>query len=180
MDPADLFRRSSEWAATVFSGVKADQHGDPTPCTDWDVAGLMDHLVGSNRFFAAAARGETPPGGGAGDDPAGAYRDSVGEVMAAYAAPGVYEQIIQTPGGEMPGAALYAIAASEQLIHGWDLAKATGQDTTLDPELAAAFDAMIRPNIDGAVEGGFYGPAVAVPGDASAGDKLVALVGRQP
>lgn len=181
MDPADLYRRSSEYAAAVIANVKADQLGDPTPCSDWNVGELLGHIVGGNHFFAASARGEAPPEGDPlGDDPAGAYRDSAAEVLEAFSAPGVYDTIVPTPNGDLPGAVLYGIAASEQLIHGWDIAKATGQDTSLDPELAAAFDGMIRPNIENAVAGGFYGPEVAVSDDASAGDRLVALVGRQP
>lgn len=181
MDPADLYRRSSDYAASVLGNVRADQLGDPTPCEDWNVQALVGHMVGSNQFFAASARGEAPPQGDPViDDAVAAYRESAAAVLEAYGAPGVYDQMMATPTGEMPGAVLYSIAASEQLLHGWDLAKATGQDTALDPELAVAFDQMIRPNIDNAVEGGFYGPSVQVDDGASAGDKLVALVGRRP
>jgi uncharacterized protein (TIGR03086 family) len=185
-DPAPLFERAGDWAAGIFAGVKVDQLDDPTPCEDWDVRELINHVIGSNYFFAAAV--SDGPGGGdqeeapdfAAGDPGQAYRASTEAVLAAYALPGAYEKITQTPGGEMPGVQLFAIAMTEQLLHGWDLAKATGQDTTLDAELATITDNMLRPNIDGAVAGGFYKAAVGIPDDASPGDKLIALVGRQP
>lgn len=180
MDPAPLFQQASDYAAGVFANVKADQHGDPTPCSEWNVAEEIAHVIGANAFFAAAARGEAPSENAPGDDLVAAYRDSVRDVMDAYSAEGVYEKMLTVPTGDMPGVQLYSIAMSEQLLHGWDIAKATGQDTTLEPGIAAAVDAMIRPNIDNAVAGGFYGPAVDVPDDASPGDKLVALVGRTP
>ena len=80
----------------------------------------------------------------------------------------------------MPGGQLYSIAMTEQLLHGWDLAKATGQDATIDPQFATAVEAMMRPNVASGVEGGFYAPEVPVSDDASPSDKLVALAGRNP
>ena len=187
MDPADLYRHSSEWAAAVFTGVTADQHADATPCSAWNVRELMAHIVGGNQLFAASALGTGSPDPNAapeadilGADPAATYRAAASAVIEAFATPGAYERMVSVPAGEMPGVALYGIAMTEQLLHGWDLAKATGQETALDQDLAAAADAMIRPNIDSAVAGGFYGPALEVAAEASAADRLIALVGRQP
>ena len=186
MDPAPLFAQASEYAAGIIANVEIDQLGDPTPCIDWDLKTLLNHLIGANQFFAGKGDGTwvDPPEGFeppdfVGDDPSGAYEASVQKVEAAYS-PEMYGNTVTVQTGDMPAGQLYAIGMSEQLLHGWDIARATGQDGTMDDALASAVDAMLRPNIDAAVAGGFYGPSVPVADDASPTDKLVALVGRRP
>ncbi len=186
MDPAPLFAQASEYTARIVANVKPDQLSDPTPCPEWDVHALLNHLIGANHFFAGKGDGTwvDPPEGAeppdmVGTDPATSYNASVAGVKAAYQ-PDMYGNTVTAGPGEMPAGQLYAIGMSEQLLHGWDLAKATGQDGTMDPVLAGAVDTMIRPNIAGGVEAGFYGPEVPVADDASPTDKLVGLVGRHP
>ena len=60
-DPVVLFERATVRAATVMAGVSADHLSGPTPCTDWDVQHLIDHMVGGTDYLLAALAGETPP-----------------------------------------------------------------------------------------------------------------------
>ena len=144
MDPTPMFEQASAWASGVFANVTADQHADKTPCTEWNVHELMGHLIGANHFFAATANGtwQQPPEGAempdmVGDNASAAYDASVAAIKEAYADTSKYGDIVAVPSGEMPMGQLYFVAMTEQLLHAWDLAKATGQSATIDQELAA-------------------------------------------
>ena len=175
MDPLDLFERGTGWTASKIPGA-ADQLGDATPCADWDVRALLNHLIDSQQYFAATARGEqaslpspSPPAS-IGDDPVAAYEDIRQETLRAYREPGVLEKTGPSLG----------IAFVDQLVHGWDLAKATGQDATMPDHLAQAAFAMIDGRLTADQRGAGFKPAVDVPDRASAQDKLIAYTGRQP
>ncbi len=186
MDISTVYDRASEWTAGVFSNVKDDQHADPTPCPEWNVRELMNHIVGGGFMFAGAIAGQEMPAGDGpppdmlGDDPAAAYRQSAAGVRAAMDRDGVMDQMVTLPAGEFPGAIVFNIATSEALVHGWDLAKATGQDTAFPDDIADAVYAFTAPGVDFGRQGGFYGPEVGVGEDAPAHQRLVALLGRQP
>ncbi len=186
MDIKSLYEQASAWTAGVFSNVKDDQHGDPTPCPEWNVRELMNHIVGGGYLFAGTAAGQEMPAGDGpppdmlGDDPAGAYRQSAAGVRAAMDRDGVMDQMMNLPAGELPGSTMFNIATSEALVHGWDLAKATGQDTSFPDDVAEAVYAFTAPGVDFGRQGGFYGPEVSLPEGAPAHQRLVALLGRQP
>jgi uncharacterized protein (TIGR03086 family) len=167
----------------VLAGVTPEQLGDPTPCESWDVAALINHIVGAQHFFLAGLTG-TPPAASA-DFAAGdylaAYDDVSAEVLAAFGADGVMEQMITMPFGQMPGAAVMGLATNDTFQHGWDLAKATGQSTDLAPELAASLLVQAKATIPPAFrgpEGAPFGAEQTAPDGASAADQLAAFLGR--
>jgi uncharacterized protein (TIGR03086 family) len=176
MDLLDLFDRGSAWTASKMPAA-ATQLSAPTGCEGWDVRTLIDHMISTQRYFAGSARGEetplpgpTPPAA-IGDDPVGVYATTRAEMISAFSEPGVIEKT---------GASL-GIAFSDQLIHGWDLATATGQDVTMPEDLASAAFSMI----DGRLTDEFrnqagFKPAIDVPASAPAQAKLLAYTGRQP
>jgi uncharacterized protein (TIGR03086 family) len=175
MDLLDLFDRGTEWTASKIPGATSQLDGKST-CNDWDVRALLDHMIDSQQYFAASARGEeatlpnpSPPAL-IGDDPVAAYDAIRRETLRAHREPGVLEKT---------GPAL-GIAFVDQLVHGWDLAKATGQDATMPDDLARAAFAMIDGQLTDERRGGGFEPAVEVPDDATAQDKLVAYTGRRP
>ena len=147
---------------------------------------LLRHMIAGNERFAAVARGEpieSRPvlGSFAGDDAAPAYRASAAAMSAAWHEPGVLERSVRLPIGEVPGEVALAIHTVETIVHGWDIAKATGQPTEIEPELCAvAWEATrdIGEELRGA--GRPFGSAVSVPPTASDTDRLVAWLGRQP
>ena len=137
----ETLERSFGVAKQVLANVKPDQLDLPTPCKSWDVRALINHLVGGSFFFAAATEaGEAPEGGDAVDfasgDFAASYEDGTSQALAAFGAPGALEKTLKLPFGEFPGAAFMGIATVDTFTHAWDLAKATGQSTDLDPDLA--------------------------------------------
>ena len=186
MDLEKAHDHALETTEAIVMNVRPEQLALPTPCPEFDVRTLLRHMIAGNERFAAVARGEpieSRPvlGTFVGDDAAPAYRASAAEVSAAWHAPGVLERRVRLPIGEVPGDVALAIHTVETIVHGWDLAKATGQPTEIQPELCAvAWEATrgIGDDLRGA--GRPFGPAVSVPPTASDTDRLVAWLGRQP
>ncbi len=187
MDMHELYAKAGDWTSGVFEKVAAGDYGAPTPCPDWDVKALMNHLVGTNHWLVATLSGRRQPDTHqgeqpdlTGDDPGTAYRQSLAAAQTAFTDPGVLDKTFDAGWQEMPGKVLLSIAISEALIHGWDLATATGQATSIEPEVAAAVYGMMRRGVEAGRAIGAYGPAVEVGDDASTQDKLLALTGRTP
>jgi len=157
--------------------------GDATPCAGWDVRRLLNHLVGVNLELGATAAGETPPARGTdhlGSDPAGAFRASGVVAGAAFATPGMLERTYAFPWGEEPGTGLVQHVADELLIHGWDLARATGQPAIFDDDLVETSLANWRQwftEAPGPRHESMGTDQTAPPG-ASAIDRLAAYMGR--
>ena len=117
-----------------------------TPCSDWDARTLLNHVVFGNRTFTSIVNGKPPPPqeqirtmrdqDQLGDDPVVAWRDSAAGLLAAFDAPGVLGRTFSSPLGEMPGAGLARLRITETLVHGWDLARSTGQPVPFDEPLA--------------------------------------------
>jgi uncharacterized protein (TIGR03086 family) len=187
MDLVDLFDRGTAWTASKVAGA-ADQLDAATPCDEWTVRRLLDHMLAAQQMFAAApSGGEVGPPSGAppelvGDDPAGQYEDARKATVQAFSKPEVLGGMVKGAGGDVPAAQILGIAFCDQLIHGWDMAKATGQDTSMPADLAAAawqfLDGQISAEARG--PGKIFKAAVVVSEDASIQDKLVAYCGRTP
>jgi len=173
-DLLDLYRQASDWTAEkVAATTDLDA---PTPCDDWTVRDLLNHMLDTQRYFAGAARGEdvappspTPPSLLT-DDPAADFATSRAEVLAAFGAEGAVEKT---------GPAL-GIAFADQLLHGWDLARATRQDSTMPSGLPQkAYDAIYGRFTDEQRHGVFK-PELEVDDTAAPQQRLLAYTGRPP
>jgi uncharacterized protein (TIGR03086 family) len=174
--PPDLDQLASAVKVTegIVAGVRPEQANLPTPCPDFDVTQLRDHLVGYATNFADKATGVTPEADPtsvtAGDDPPAAYREASGRLLEGYRS------------GAKDNATPVGVVLMETITHGWDLATATGQGTPYSDEVVAtALDAcrgMLSPQYRGA--GMPFGDEVEVPGTAPALDRLVGFMGRDP
>jgi uncharacterized protein (TIGR03086 family) len=175
------FDRAAVVAEEVISGIKADQLDDPTPCTEWSVRQVINHLVGGGVFFVSSMTGGPPIDRAAdylGKDPLAAFRDSVSRLREAFLREGSSDRIVTMPFGEVPVAMLVEMRTTEMLLHGWDVAKATGQSTDLDPELADSrieSFRLMRANRRGR---GVFNDEQPAPDDATAADRLAAAAGR--
>lgn len=187
MDILDLFDRATEWTATKVAGAQGRLDAQ-TPCDEWTARRLIDHLLAGQQMFASGPSGGTiaPPTGEppelVGDDPAAQYEDARKATLHAYSQPGVLEGTVKGSSGDVPAMQVMGIAFCDQLIHGWDLAKATGQDATMPPDLAEVAMQFVGGRISDEARGPGknFKAAVEVPDDASAQDKLVAYCGRTP
>lgn len=157
----------------------------PTPCASWDVRALINHFVGTGRWWAATLRGEDGPADDedyAAGDFVAAYEESIRVALDAFGADGALERMVKLPFGEFPGAVVQGFAATDQFTHGWDLARALGRDTDLAPDLAVALLDLAKVSIGDSLRGpdpeAPFGPARQAPGGASAADRLAAFLGR--
>jgi uncharacterized protein (TIGR03086 family) len=185
MDIVELYERALDQAGQIVAGVSPDQFGLPTPCSEWDVRTLLEHVVGGNWNSAATAESSPPQRGGTedllGDSPAEAYQRSAEAVKRAWREPGRLDQLYEMPMGTLPGQAVLSVRLLETITHGWDLARATGQAPAFDDELVQAAMAVAQANLGGERPPGFpFAPAVEVRDDLPAIDRLAAFMGRQP
>ena len=201
-DPRALFGRAVSLAGSVIASVRPDQLDDPTPCTDYDVRALLDHLMTVLHRVAALGRGDDPfalPGVDVADDGwVEAWFDAARDVQAAWSDDDALTRVMRLPWAELPGAGLLAAYTAEVTLHTWDLATATGQQPPWDDRVAVvAYEAMRRalPGegrtaiLEAVVArmpahsraGGLpFGEPVEVGADAPLIDRLVAWSGRRP
>jgi uncharacterized protein (TIGR03086 family) len=146
------------------------------------VRDLLNHLVGGNEAVAAVLRGQVPPDGDdhLGEGPMMAYRRSGEALLAAFAEPGVFDKMITVPAGTVPVAVALHLRLTELLVHGWDLARATGQPTTGLPEdLAEQELSFSRVQLEKLPPGRSpFAPPQPVQQGAPAIDRLAGLLGR--
>lgn len=188
-DVIERLERTGAQLVELVTGVREEQWSHPTPCSEWDVAGLVRHVVLGNRIFVGVLAGHpvNPPvlleeyaSHGARLLP-GDASESVADLVAAFRRPEVMQQAVTIPAGTVPGSVAAEIRVVENIVHGWDLSAATGQESSYllqDVEDALAFTERTR----GIVPEGRtpFAEPVAVAGDAAPLDRLVALLGRQP
>lgn len=185
MSPIQPFEQSIASARAVLEQVSADQLDSATPCASWDVRGVINHLVEGQGFFVAMVN-EQPPQmtevDHAGGDFVAAFDQAAAAALEAFQAEGAMGKMITAPwGAQMPGAGVAGMAASDTFTHAWDIAKATGQSTDLNPELAAGLlqqsETMIQDAFRGP-EGAPFGQRQECPDGACAADQLAAFLGR--
>ena len=191
MELFPAFERAVTSTAEIVKETPAGRLNARTPCPEWDVRALLNHVIGTLWLAQALfsdqaprhpmAPGGLPPADLAGDDPAAAYAQASAAALAAAGAGDALTRLHVTPLGEMPGPGLAGFATLDILVHGWDLARATGQPADLDGRLAAhmlefAQQALATPES----RAGRIGPAVTVAWDAPVTERLVGFLGRQP
>ena len=184
----------TERVAALLDGVGEDRFDDPTPCPELPVRALLSHLLGLTLAFRDAARKDlgpltdvspedphasVPPLDG---DWRGRLRAQLAELADAWRDPAAWQGATRAGGIDLPGEVAGAVALNEVLIHGWDLARATGQPYDVDPDSAAVSVTLLAADADdpAARERGPFGPAHLVPDGATPLQRAVALSGRSP
>jgi uncharacterized protein (TIGR03086 family) len=183
----DLAPQAAE-VARIVAGVRDDQLTDPTPCAGTSVAALLDHLVGLTLAFRHAAEKSLEAGSPSADadnlapDWRARLPQQLDGLVAAWQQPSAWEGLTEVAGVRMPAPAIAVVALNEVLVHGWDLAVATGQEYRVDPASAQACLDFTVEFAAGAPEArnAIYGPVVAVPDDAPVFDRLLGQTGRNP
>jgi uncharacterized protein (TIGR03086 family) len=184
-DQAELHRRAVEEFDARVRAVGDDQWELPTPCSDWNVRQLVNHLVYENRWTVPLMGGSTIAEVGdrfegdlLGDDPKAAWEESSTEAVRAVQADGAMERIVDLSSGPTPAAEYVSQLYADHLIHAWDLARAVGADERLDPELVdacATWFAAMEPRYRAV---GAIGDRPETPPDADAQTTLLAAFGR--
>jgi uncharacterized protein (TIGR03086 family) len=180
MDLVDALEQTFQHSHMVIGTVRADQFGDKTPCEEWAVRDLLEHMIGVVAGLGAAAAG-TPAGDFAlAADPAAQFQDAASSALTAWRAPGVLDRVIDGGPGPMPGRALAAINLLDTATHAWDLATATGQPAALPDDVAAAALEASLATITPELRPGRFGPELTPPAGAGPTERLVAFLGRTP
>jgi uncharacterized protein (TIGR03086 family) len=177
--------------ARLLDGVTDDQLSAPSP-SDCDVATLLDHLMGLTMSFTKAAEKSTPPGGSRPPLASAADLDpdwraklpgQLDALAQAWSKPSAWEGMTEVGGITLPGEVTGLVALDEVVLHGWDLARATGQDFRCDPASAEAvlgFTERTAQPEQAASRTGLFGPVVPVADDAPTFDRALGFAGRDP
>jgi len=186
---------AADQVKTLVAGVTDDQLRAQTPCEGTSVAMMLDHFMGLTKAFHDAAT-KTPPPNGAGQPGPGAaaadnldpeWRQRLPEqldaLVAAWKHPAAWEGMTEAGGVTMPAEMMGLVAIDELVLHGWDLARGTGQPFTCDPASTQAcfeFTSQAAAPGEEAAREGLFGPVVEVPADAPLFDRALGLSGRDP
>ena len=182
---------AGERLVAVAANVTDDQLDDPTPCEGRTVGQLVQHLVGLTLAFRAAADKDLGPLTDTSPDAAGwpdvrpGWREALAEqvpaLVTAWRDPAAWEGMTRAGGVDLPGQVGGLVALDEIVLHGWDLAVATGHPFDVRPDLLSAVHGFVESfGADPQARGGLFGPIVDVPADAPALDRVLGLAGRDP
>src|SRR5687768_7894270 len=182
----ELYEKAADEFERRVERIGDDDWGRPTPCTDWDVRALVNHLVYENLWVPELMAGKTVAdvgdryeGDQLGDDPKGAWRSSLADAMAAVGEDGALERTVHLSFGDTPGSEYVSQLTTDLAIHAWDLAKAIGDDDTIDAELVRVTWDTYSPQEEMLRASGVFGAHVPVAADAAEQTKLLALLGRR-
>ncbi|MFE7764390.1 TIGR03086 family metal-binding protein [Streptomyces sp. NPDC057438] len=176
----DAFTRVQDTVRTLVHATTPDHFGLPTPCAEWTVRELLDHLVWEHLIWGGLAQGAPPTDGHTedhlGDDHMIAFETAAAGARDAFRQPGLLERSF----GPAPGRRVVEQLLIELLVHGWDLATALGRDRDLEPDIARAALPVVR-DVYGSLPrtaGGSIAPARPAPERAPALDQVAAFLGR--
>lgn len=182
----ELYGRAVDGFGARVRAVGEDQWHLPTPCTDWDVGDLVNHLVSESRWAPPLLEGKTIEEVGdrfegdlLGDDPQAAWGAAAGEGISAVGQEGALERTVHVSFGDISGEEYVTQLTADHCIHAWDLARAIGGDERLDPEVVDFVYRYLEPTAEGWRKAGAFGPEVEVSPGADRQTRLLAIAGRQ-
>lgn len=176
--------------ARILQSVRDDQLEDPTPCAESRVRDLVDHADGFAQAFTAAAaktrlpgdQAPHPDGSRIGPDWRERIPSRLAELAAAWRDSGAWDGMTSAGGVDLPGEVAGLVALNETIVHGWDIAVATGQKYSVPQPLVEAAQQFVQSAVDQNPDGtpGLFAAPVKVSGEAPALDQLIGLSGRDP
>lgn len=187
-DPLD-FEPAARRVVQLLDGVRDDRLSDPTPCEKYAVRHLLAHLLGLTAAFRDAARKklgpatDTAPGAGMPELPED-WRTRLprrlDELVAAWRSPDAWQGTTRAGGVTLTGEVAGRVALNEVVVHGWDLARATGQPYTVDDASLRSSYELMEPTGGAPGDDAIFGVPVEVPEDAPLLDRVVGRAGRSP
>ena len=178
---SERYARLADQMAARIAAVPADRWDAPTPCEGWTARDLLDHLIdGPSHFFGRIGLDPLPPGPDRGEDPEGAFTHVTRAVQAGLEDPAIAATGFDSPlGPQTFEGAVGEFICGDLVVHQWDLARATGQDETLDPDEVRSMHAALLPLDDALRRPGVFGPKVEPPADADEQTAFLCFLGRQ-
>ena len=179
MDPRTQLDAILPLLGALVAPLTDSQLEASTACSTFAVRNILEHMIGGATMFAAAFRGESPGDAAAGTDLVAAFPTAMADLRQAVHAPGALDRTVAAPFGDIPGEAFARFVALDGLIHGWDIATATGQAYDPPAAVVADVDAFARQAIsDDMRSAGMFAAPVDPPSGASPLVQLVAFTGR--
>jgi uncharacterized protein (TIGR03086 family) len=182
----DLHRRALDAFGARVHAVAADQWHAPTPCDEWDVRALVNHLVVEQLWVPEMLAGHTVAevgdrldGDQLGQNPVAVWDAAADLALADFGLPGAMERTVHLSYGDVPAIDYCGEMTMDATVHSWDLARAIGGDDELDPELVALALAIVEPRAEELKASGLFGEPVAVPSTADPQTRLLGLLGRR-
>lgn len=181
---------AAQQMARLLDNLRDDQLAGQTPCPDYTLGTLVDHVDGLSKAFAEAATKDLTTLTGQAPSPDASRLDDtwrarvpaqLSALAEAWRDPAAWEGMTRAGGVDLPGAAAGQVALNELVIHGWDIARASGQDFACDPAaLDSSMEFVSAMSAPGVSREGLFGPVVDVPPDAPLLDRMIGLSGRDP
>jgi len=177
MDPLTQFEQLGPVLGGVIAGLRPADLDTATPCAEFTVRGVLEHMIRGATMFAAAYRGEAPPEPDV-TDPIVGVQAALGDLATSIAAPGALDRTIQAPFGATDGESFARFVVLDGLVHGWDLATATGQPYDPPTDLVTAVTGFAKQALEGLRDGDTFKSAVEPTADATPIERLAAYSGR--
>ncbi len=179
----DALQRTLDQTGGLIGNVTPDQATQPTPCPDWDVRALVNHVVYDLHLFETMLTGaerESPDKDRIGKDWKGAYDAAAQSLMESWRKRGTMGTMKMGPAGDVPATWVIGQHLSDIAVHGWDVARATNQSTEGDPDVGHAALDWAKQNLKPEFRGQAFGPEVPIADSAPLYDRLAAFFGRAP
>jgi uncharacterized protein (TIGR03086 family) len=183
MEPTEQLSHILPTLCSTVDRIEVSQLNDPTPCSSFTVHDVLNHMIVLGGTFAHMFRGEQPPliepvsiDRGV---PAAEFRRTMEDLLAAVRSDGALERTIAAPVGDLPGSTFARFVAFDGLMHGWDLARATGAGFDVPVEVVAAVDDFAHVALTSDLRDGdtFKDPTIP-PADSAPIERLAAFSGR--
>jgi uncharacterized protein (TIGR03086 family) len=189
MSDTEMIQRVLDETRRVVDSIEPSELSKPTPCTEWDVRALLNHITGGATMFAECVEngsitddrlGELITSDQLGDDYKASFDAAARHAIDAFDAPGAAEKIVKLPFGEMPAGAAMQFAIFDVTVHALDLAQATGQSLDLDPDVLTTALAIGLQGITPEMRAGGhqFGPDIQIAADAPLPNRVLAFAGR--
>ncbi len=178
MGPLEQLDEIGALLGAVVGNITPDQLDNATPCEKYAVRDVLGHMIGGATAFAAAFRGQDAAAPPEGDELAN-FGPVLGELMTAINEKGALERTVEAPFGAVPGDTFARFVALDGLVHGWDMATATGQSYAPSDALVAEVTAFAAGALDPLRDGDTFAVATDVATDATPIEQLAALTGRR-
>jgi uncharacterized protein (TIGR03086 family) len=189
---SERYRRRADEFERKVAAVSADRWSNQSPCADWDARGVVRHIIDMHAVMLRPLDRTLSPAPSVDDDPLGAFRAARADIEAVLDDPKLAGAEANTPMGQRTVEQhIDQVVGQDMVLHGWDLARATGQDDTIDPQEVDSYWAIVNALPDELKEkmrtpDAFgpgvvvFGPEVKVPEDAPLQDRLLGAIGRDP
>lgn len=182
MEPTEQLSHILPTLSSTVDRIQVTQLNDPTPCSNFTVHDVLNHMIVLGGTFASMFSGEQPPeieAPATGSVPAAEFRRTMENLLASVRSPGALDRTIAAPVGDLPGSTFARFVAFDGLMHGWDLAKATGVGFEVPAEVVAAVDEFAHVALTADLrDGDTFKDPTTPPADSDPIDRLAAFSGR--